>query len=315
MYQNFARFFDRKPARQARPHRAQKKTAAGAFCRLRPRSFFFSAFFFMLCLGQFLGCGNGCGGHLNGAGLQQRRRTGGRCGPCRDNVIDQQHPLAGQVGAGAAGKGCFRAAQPFLAVQLLLRAARILYVERRHHRYFQHCAQPARQQKRQPRYAGPRLVGRHRHNTAVQRQRMQPAVLRQLPHPAGGQRAKDQHRHPVGQLLRIPRAAAALAAQNRAAHCIGVVVGGCRLPQRVKSMLSFRQARRQMLQPHLLRQAGQADCPLHGIRPEQRPAKRAPARKQQRQQPCARHLRAPLNRSHSRAYRSVLHGTAPDRHP
>ena len=122
MYQNFARFFDRKPARQTRPHRAQKKTAAGAFCRLRPRSFFFSAFFFLLCLGQLLSCGNGCGGHLNGTGLQQRRRTGGRCGPCRDNVIDQQHPLAGQVGAGAAGKGCFRAAQPFLAVQLLLRA-------------------------------------------------------------------------------------------------------------------------------------------------------------------------------------------------
>ena len=153
MYQNFARFFDRKLARQARPHRAQKRTAAGAVCRLRPRSFFISAFFFLLCLGQLLGCGNGCGGHLNGTGLQQRRRTGGRCGPCRDNVIDQQHPLAGQVGAGAAGKGCFRAAQPFLAGQLLLRAARILYVERRRHGDSQHCAQPARQQKRQPRAA------------------------------------------------------------------------------------------------------------------------------------------------------------------
>ncbi len=64
---------------------------------------------------------------------RRRRRTG-----C-DNVIDQQHPPAGQVCAGAAAKRAPGVLQALLAGKFLLRAAPALDVQRCLHRDPQHA--------------------------------------------------------------------------------------------------------------------------------------------------------------------------------
>ena len=324
MYQNFARFFDRKPAfpHGAASQRTQKdpQPAHSVGCGRGP--FLFSRSFFLLCLGQFLGCGNGCGGHLNGTSLQQRRRTGGRAvAPCRDHHHQSQHPAcrSGRC-RGRRGKGCSRAAQPFLAGQLLLRAARILYVERRHHRDSQHCAPTGVPAKAgSPGTPGRGLLGGtgtmqlYSGSVCSSRYCGSSPTLR-----AGSAPKISTATRSASSCAYHGRPPQLAAQKSRRALHRRVVVGRCSLPQRVKACsLLPAGAAADAAAASPGRQAGQT-VPLHGIRPEQRARKkRAPAWKQQRQQRCARHLRpAPLfNRNHSRAYRSVLHGTAPDRHP
>ena len=85
-------------------------------------------------LGQLLRRGNRHSGHLHRTGLQKCQRTR-RCrrAGC-DNVVDQQHPPAGQVCAGAAAKRAPGVLQALLAGKLLLRAAPALDVQRCLHR-------------------------------------------------------------------------------------------------------------------------------------------------------------------------------------
>ena len=105
-------------------------------------------------LGQLLRRGNRHSGHLHRTGLQKCQRTRRRRRTGCDNVIDQQHPPAGQVCAGAAAKRAPGVLQALLAGKLLLRAAPALDVQRCLHRDPQHRAQPARQQQRQTRGTG-----------------------------------------------------------------------------------------------------------------------------------------------------------------
>lgn len=81
-------------------------------------------------LGQLLRRGNRHSGHLHRTGLQKCQRTRRRRRTGCDNVIDQQHPPAGQVCAGAAAKRAPGVLQALLAGKLLLRAAPALDVQR-----------------------------------------------------------------------------------------------------------------------------------------------------------------------------------------
>ena len=74
-------------------------------------------------LGQLLRRGNRHSGHLHRTGLQKCQRTRRRRRTGCDNVINQQHPPAGQVCAGAAAKRAPGVLQALLAGKLLLRAA------------------------------------------------------------------------------------------------------------------------------------------------------------------------------------------------
>lgn len=103
---------------------------------------------FFPALGQFLRRGNRHSGHLHRTGLQKCQRTRRRRRTGCDNVINQQHPPAGQVCAGAAAKRAPGVLQALLAGKLLLRAAPALDVQRCLHRDTQHRAQPTRQQQR-----------------------------------------------------------------------------------------------------------------------------------------------------------------------
>ena len=81
-------------------------------------------------LGQLLRRGNRHSGHLHRTGLQKCQRTRRRRRTGCDNVIDQQHPPACQVCAGAAAKRAPGVLQALLAGKLLLRAAPALDVQR-----------------------------------------------------------------------------------------------------------------------------------------------------------------------------------------
>ena len=76
--------------------------------------------------------------HIRGPGLQQGQRTGRRRRPGGDDIIHQQHALAGQIRARVADKRAPGILQALVPGQLLLRAGAGADRKRRFHRDPQH---------------------------------------------------------------------------------------------------------------------------------------------------------------------------------